>query len=445
MNTVLFSSAPDSSSALKAKPSRQAFDSSPSGNDASDFAGVLANQAAPQVQPTGTASSGAATTGTDSSHSSPRGSAKANGDTALQQSVQNRGTSDARDNTVTHQKNQTGIRLTHGQQARVLDPTANAHRPTPDIAHTIKDGTDATLPQRFAQIIAAMERTGGRHTDLPLEGKNTLAGKTTATGDTTGATLSDARTRLASGVKRPGLADGLKSSETRSTRLDDTAGLTRQPLPDGRSNLGQFALNGDTASFNINESDRQHTESLPDRTVHASIHTSDSLLNPVAAGAGFSLVPGPAYGSDIMATSATIGQPLFSKQWGPELGRQFMSLIRPGENGSHIAELRLDPPELGPLRVTININDSVVQALFTSSHANVRNAVEQALPQLQQQLEQEGLSLGQTSVGHDDDTSQAHPDFAQASSSGGRNDADVSTAPASRHRRVPDALVDTFA
>lgn len=434
MNTVLFSSAPDSSTALKSNPARPASDSNPRDNDSSAFAGVLASQAVPPVQQTGTASAATA------AHADPGASPKAHGATASQHSAQNQGNSDVRDSTAARQNGQTEARPTHGHHSRVLDPTATFDRPATDIAHAIKEGADATLPQRFAQIIAAMEQTGQRHTGQPLDGKIARTDRSAPSDDATRPTLADARSRLSDNAKRAGFADGARTSANRNTGFDGTPDTTRRALP-----AGQFTANGDPASFNLNEPYRLHTESQPDRTVQAPLNTPDALLNPVAGGAGFSLIPGSVYGSDIQTLSATISQPLFSTRWGPEMGKQFVSLIRPGENGSHIAELRLDPPELGPLRVTININDSVIQAIFTSAHANVRNAVEQALPQLQQQLEQEGLSLGQTSVGHDDGTSPAHPDPVQASLTGSRNDASVPTTAEPSHRRVPDALVDTFA
>ena len=41
----------------------------------------------------------------------------------------------------------------------------------------------------------------------------------------------------------------------------------------------------------------------------------------------------------------------------------------------------------------------MASASFVSAHASVRQAIETALPQLQQALAQAGISLGQTSVG----------------------------------------------
>lgn len=167
-------------------------------------------------------------------------------------------------------------------------------------------------------------------------------------------------------------------------------------------------------------------------------------------GSGFAL-PADAPGADALPRALT------SPQWGADLGQQFTSLVRTLQNGSHTVELRLDPPELGPLRVTLQLQDAMVQAVFSSGNAAVRHAVEHALPQLQQQLEREGLSLGQATVDHQDAGQQgfgdSHNPAGSHSGPGTRlqtNAASMASgvpdgsAPAAR-RSDPSALVDTFA
>ena len=136
--------------------------------------------------------------------------------------------------------------------------------------------------------------------------------------------------------------------------------------------------------------------------------------------------------------------------WGADLGRQIVVLSHDGGAGRQTAELRLDPPDLGPLRVTLSVNDGVASASFVSAHAAVRHAVEAALPQLQQALAQAGLSLGQASVG--DHGAQSGFDMqqqAQGQSHGGHGDApaeaEAGVRMAAGAPRRGDGLVDTFA
>lgn len=149
-----------------------------------------------------------------------------------------------------------------------------------------------------------------------------------------------------------------------------------------------------------------------------------------------------------------IAAPLGSPQWPAEFGRQFIHIAQNGGGLGQVAELRLDPPELGPLRITINLNDNVAHAVFSSPHATVRQTVENALPQLQQMLEQAGISLGQANVNDQHQSGQAFQGEArsgnrQANASGGSGGPQAGGAPEDRNGGArpadPNALVDTFA
>lgn len=178
-------------------------------------------------------------------------------------------------------------------------------------------------------------------------------------------------------------------------------------------------------------------------------HSREPLTNMQP---GISITPmQPAVSTGINALPS-IGVQLQHPHWPQAMSQQFMQLLpMNGKQETQIAELRLDPPELGPLRISIQISDNVAHAMFVSAHASVRQALEQAMPQLQEQLEQAGLSLGQTSVS---DQNSQQTDFAQqqenqqtrtslASSSTGSNVESHAETP----QRVvsSNALVDTFA
>ncbi|OZI18434.1 hypothetical protein CAL26_11940 [Bordetella genomosp. 9] len=106
--------------------------------------------------------------------------------------------------------------------------------------------------------------------------------------------------------------------------------------------------------------------------------------------------PAPSASANVAAPAihTPVGQP----QWGAELGSQLVLMTHRAGNDAQTAQLRLDPPDLGPLSVTIKLNNGVAEASFVSAHAAVRQAVESALPQLQQSLAQAGISLGQANV-----------------------------------------------
>lgn len=94
----------------------------------------------------------------------------------------------------------------------------------------------------------------------------------------------------------------------------------------------------------------------------------------------------------------TLAPEVGSEKWAPALGQQ---LARMSLGGTHTAELNLNPAGLGPLKVTLSVGEHQAQAAFVSAHESVRKAVEAALPQLRASLSEQGITLGQTSVGAD--------------------------------------------
>jgi flagellar hook-length control protein FliK len=124
---------------------------------------------------------------------------------------------------------------------------------------------------------------------------------------------------------------------------------------------------------------------------------------------------------DTVALAPEVG----SNEWGKALGQQ---VVRMGAAGPHVAELQLNPPGLGPLKVTLSMNELQMQVMFVSSHSSVRAAVEAALPQLRATLADSGISLGNTSVG-----AGSHQQAAFASGQGGQSERG-----AYRPAQVPD-------
>lgn len=112
-------------------------------------------------------------------------------------------------------------------------------------------------------------------------------------------------------------------------------------------------------------------------------------------------------GTAAAAARPAIAPNLGDSQWSQALGQQ---MVRLSTQGNQTAELDLNPPNLGPLKVVLNVVNDQAQAQFVSPHQAVRAAVEAALPHLRTSMAEAGIQLGQTSVGADS--------FAQANSGG---------------------------
>lgn len=82
----------------------------------------------------------------------------------------------------------------------------------------------------------------------------------------------------------------------------------------------------------------------------------------------------------------TMGQP----RWGEAVGERVLWLA--AQNLSS-AELRLDPPELGPMQVRISIQHDQAAVSFSSPHPGVREALDQSAVRLREMFHEQGLNL----------------------------------------------------
>lgn len=157
----------------------------------------------------------------------------------------------------------------------------------------------------------------------------------------------------------------------------------------------QAAVDGSPATAG-QRSGGDHAAASPSFSISsatAPVHTNAAATSPAAP---------------VASSQAALTPEVGSGEWGKALGQH---MVHMGKAGEHVAELQLNPPGLGPLKVTLSMNDNQVQALFVSAHSSVRAAVEAALPQLRSTLADSGISLGDTSV---NSGSQQQPAFAQS-------------------------------
>jgi|GEM_PF-6041662 len=63
------------------------------------------------------------------------------------------------------------------------------------------------------------------------------------------------------------------------------------------------------------------------------------------------------------------------------------------------AQIRINPPELGPLDVHLHLQDAQLRAAFFSEHAEVRQRLQDAVPTLQRFLETQGIDLKKIDIG----------------------------------------------
>ncbi|HGL6715889.1 flagellar hook-length control protein FliK [Burkholderia contaminans] len=172
-----------------------------------------------------------------------------------------------------------------------------------------------------------------------------------------------------------------------------------------------------------------------------------------AAAAQANLQLSPAAGAIAAANAHVLAPHISTPDWTDALSQKVVFLSNAHQQS---AELTLNPADLGPLQVVLRVADNNAHALFVSQHAQVREAVEAALPKLREAMEAGGLGLGSATVSDGGFASQQqNPQQSFAGGqpsrrgSGGSSGADApfgAAQPAPAAASVSRAgLVDTFA
>lgn len=94
-------------------------------------------------------------------------------------------------------------------------------------------------------------------------------------------------------------------------------------------------------------------------------------------------------------TSLTLPSPLHSPAWTSDFGQKILWLA---SNDKQTAQLTLNPPQIGPIEISLNVEKGTASASFVSANADVREAIETALPRLREMFASAGIELGQTNV-----------------------------------------------
>ncbi|MDR5866452.1 flagellar hook-length control protein FliK [Halomonas koreensis] len=286
---------------------------------------------------------------------------------------------------------------------------------------TLAAGGAATLPG-----LAAAKAPGAAVTDArPAESAGSGGGQ------------AGANPLLALAQGRPG---GLDAARIAPTTLEALG----QQDASGQAPLKAAPAPGPQALFEALTGRRDEARHGPAPT---SLAIGQAGLNGAAA-AGPAATPGSGAQAASLPQQASLTTPVDNPAWPRQLGQQ---LIRFGQaGGEQRIEMKLHPAELGPLSVTLKMGDQGAQAHFLSAHAQVRQTLEQAIPQLRETLAEQGISLAETSVGEQQQGGADGDDPAFVGLAGqptGEGDAGIEGDPADEPLRQAalDGRVDLYA
>lgn len=136
--------------------------------------------------------------------------------------------------------------------------------------------------------------------------------------------------------------------------------------------------------------------------------------------------------------------------WDNQVGQKIVWMVAGGDQS---AELTLNPPDLGPMQVVLNVSGDQASVTFSSNQMEVRQALENALPRLREMMSESGIALGNATVNSGSDQRQAQDGQGGGANGGGarfagNGDASGTEAarPAARTTVLGDrGMVDTFA
>ncbi len=110
----------------------------------------------------------------------------------------------------------------------------------------------------------------------------------------------------------------------------------------------------------------------------------------------------------VRQTALALERPVGQPGWNQELGNRIIWMTGKSVD---VAEIRLNPPHLGPLEVRINLNQDQASVAFTAQNSVVREAIEAAVPRLREMFSSQQLNLVNVDVSQQSFSEHQRHDF----------------------------------
>jgi flagellar hook-length control protein FliK len=241
----------------------------------------------------------------------------------------------------------------------------------------------SNLPTATADIANAADTANNTNTDAPL-------------------------VAIATGTDQPQSVATPKDAEpTSSATQPTTADLSAANLKSAQ--LVRPAVNPGAGDANTNVSSSEPSAldlgATVEKDIQAGLSATDANANANAvkiAQASPAIVPTTVLQQAMVNAQALPSNPgdkltpqVGSPTWDQALGQKVVWMVAGGQQS---ASLTLNPPDLGPMQVVLNVSNSHATVTFTAAQPEVRHALETAMPKLREMLGDAGIQLGQTSV-----------------------------------------------
>ena len=315
------------------------------------------------------------------------------------------------------------------------DEVAVAALPGDAAAALPADMLAALMPQ--GMVTAAASASSADATDLPKQ----VAAEAEMTG-LPGTGQSEVATGATGLPKQAALPAGIVKAEpgaSPSAAMPAARGMARDAAVESKKDA---AFTNMLASMNATMANKSFDADEKGSTLAAAPQPNAAALASMQATAA------PLTPASALPVQVVINTPVTQDNWGDEFNQKITWLASSKEQS---AELHLNPPQLGPMDVVIKVSGDQATALFSSPHAAVREAIEQALPKLREMMADSGIMLGNASVndqaprnrndGFDNRSQNSRGSVGAIAESGAASSMSARVSPISRH----NGIVDTFA
>ena len=203
-------------------------------------------------------------------------------------------------------------------------------------------------------------------------------------------------------------------------KLDATASTdtTRGEQQSGKEDARQQDSRPERFAELVSRLSRADASAVPSVT-----RGSDSLQQLLqAAGQGLQGVQSSAATQNMARMAAGLSALPMMTQAAAQANAQALSnrISMMNAKNMQVAEMRLDPPSLGSVRVQIRMQGEMASVVFQAPNAHARELLEQSLPHLKQMMEAEGLVLADAQVSEESFAGQDSDARGSAGSFGGQ-------------------------
>lgn len=238
-----------------------------------------------------------------------------------------------------------------------------------------RDKDDATAPDSplAREVLAQLGGETARARPEPRADGDTATPQGDATGGRKTSAIGDAGDDSAT----------QRTGERQARAAADDAGATRgtqRADADKATHEGAAAASGTAASEQATPAAKGAGEAAPG-SFQAQLAQATQAQQPATHAHGAANTP---------QRELQMAHPLHSDQFAPEVAASLSLLIK---DGIQQAQLQLNPPEMGPVAVQIQLDGTLAQVNFVADQAQTRDALERGLPELAAALQGQGLTL----------------------------------------------------